>query len=82
MSKTNQNSTTETVESVIDRPTEFMHEKLATVQETAKEISDQAQKQFQTATEEASSFVRKNPGLAMAGALGVGVLLGVALRNR
>lgn len=35
-----------------------------------------------TARRQGEEFVRDNPGIALAGALGVGVLLGMALRDR
>ena len=35
-----------------------------------------------TARSEAESAIRRNPGLAIAGAVGVGILLGMALKSR
>ena len=43
--------------------------------ETARETTAQL-------TESGSRFVRENPGLAVAGAIGVGVLIGLMVRNR
>ncbi|MBY6141488.1 hypothetical protein KUV26_18770 [Leisingera daeponensis] len=63
------------------------------VKEQAAQTVQQAQEQFdaglqyssgelQRLATEGRSFVKKNPGLAIAGALGAGVLLGLAMRNR
>ncbi|QAX28108.1 hypothetical protein [Leisingera sp. NJS204] len=63
------------------------------VKEQAAQTVQQAQEQIdaglqyssgemQRLTKEGQAFVRKNPGLAIAGALGVGVLLGLAMRSR
>lgn len=49
-----------------------------TVQQATQKISETAA----TATEQGTAFVRENPGLALAGALGVGVLIGLAMRER
>lgn len=45
---------------------------------TAKDIGVQAK----TAQDAATDAVRRNPGMAVAGALGIGVLLGLALARR
>ncbi len=61
--------------------------------EAAQDSFDQAARQAQAVTEQASQevdkmvktgtrFVRENPGTAIAGAVGVGVLVGLALRGR
>lgn len=43
-----------------------------------RELSDQVSR----ATEEGTRFVRENPGLALAGAVGIGVLIGLSMRSR
>ncbi|MDC0656639.1 hypothetical protein N6L27_01350 [Leisingera sp. SS27] len=59
----------------------------------AQEAVEQAQEHLQAGisygkgeidrlTSQSRDFIRKNPGLAVAGALGAGVLLGLALRRR
>ncbi|SNT23260.1 DUF883 family protein [Tropicimonas sediminicola] len=45
---------------------------------TAQQLGETAQQ----ATEEGARFVRENPGLALAGALGVGLLIGLSVRGR
>lgn len=63
------------------------------VKEQAAQAVQQAQEQvdaglqyssseLQRMTSEGREFVKKNPGLAVAGALGAGVLLGLAMRSR
>jgi ElaB/YqjD/DUF883 family membrane-anchored ribosome-binding protein len=49
--------------------------------DTLKKARDEAQKQPTHTSEKGAAFVRENPGLAMVGALGAGVLLGLALRK-
>ncbi|WP_299629306.1 hypothetical protein [uncultured Tateyamaria sp.] len=48
------------------------------VQDTAERVQEHAQ----TAGKQAADAVRRNPGLAVAGALGIGVLLGLAVARR
>jgi len=50
-------------------------------QDSLKTARDAAQKQLAQTSEKGVAFVRENPGLALVGALGVGVLLGLALRK-
>ncbi|AHD02519.1 hypothetical protein [Leisingera methylohalidivorans] len=63
------------------------------VKEQAAQTVQQAQEQIdaglqyssgemQRFAKEGQEFVKKNPGLAVAGALGAGVLLGLAMRSR
>lgn len=63
------------------------------VKEQAAQTVQQAQEQIdaglqyssgelQRMATEGRAFVKKNPGLAIAGALGAGVLLGLAMRSR
>lgn len=63
------------------------------VKEQASQTLQQAQDQIdaglqfssgemQRIANEGQAFVKKNPGLAVAGALGAGVLLGLAMRSR
>ena len=47
-----------------------------------RHTGEQIQDGVGTAKQQSQDFVRDNPGLALIGALGVGVLLGMALRDR
>lgn len=56
-----------------------------TVEDGARVAEDavaRAQDNVRVASRSASDAVRENPGIAMAGALGIGVLLGLALARR
>jgi ElaB/YqjD/DUF883 family membrane-anchored ribosome-binding protein len=70
--------TTDTKPSVGDRAREQVQAGRETMQQAGQKVSDTAM----TATEQGMSFVRQNPGLALAGAFGVGVLIGLAARER
>ncbi|WP_299658363.1 hypothetical protein [uncultured Tateyamaria sp.] len=66
--------------------TELMHETVKTAaNEGARQVQDTAhmlQEQASAASVQAADAVRRNPGLAIAGAVGVGVLLGLAMSRR
>lgn len=70
--------TTDHKPSMGDRAREQAQVGRETVQQASQKISETAA----TATEQGTAFVRENPGLALAGALGVGVLIGLAMRER
>ena len=55
---------------------------LETAQDTIADTSDRLQTEVNNLTKNSKAFVKDNPGVAIAGALGVGVLVGLALRNR
>lgn len=50
--------------------------------ETLDRVSSQAQRELRKVTDQTTEFVRENPGVAIAGAVGVGILVGLALRQR
>ncbi len=64
------------------RATEALEHGLETAQETVGQATKQATEELRKLTETGSKFVRENPGAAVAGAVGVGILLGLALRGR
>lgn len=46
------------------------------------EFTKEAGKEVRKATDQATTFVKDNPGMALLGAVGVGVLVGLAIRSR
>lgn len=66
--------------------TEKAREHIDSQVQTARAATDAARQQIgdsvSQATDESARFVRENPGLALAGAVGVGVLIGLAMRGR
>ena len=52
------------------------------VQAAASDAAKRATKEAETLVKSGASFVQKNPGVALAGAVGVGVILGLALNRR
>ncbi len=72
-----------------DRAAEVVGKGVETVQDAATEASLQAQIAAERANDEirkladtGTKFVRENPGAAVVGAVGLGILLGLALRGR
>ncbi len=72
-----------------ERAAEAIEKGVETAQEAATEARLQAQiaaeranDELRKMTETGTKFVRENPGTAVVGALGVGLLLGLALRGR
>ncbi|MDA8585059.1 hypothetical protein N9L47_02205 [Rhodobacteraceae bacterium] len=59
-----------------------VEESLESVQETLDRASLQARQEIRKVSEQTTSFVRENPGVAVAGAVGIGVLIGLAMRQR
>jgi len=51
-------------------------------QDAAAAAGQQVGDTISSGTQEGVRFVRENPGVAMAGAVGLGVLIGLALRGR
>lgn len=51
------------------------------VAESARQTRDQVADTTRTASAEGARFVRENPGLALAGALGLGLLIGLSVRT-
>ena len=66
----------------VDDLKNIVTDQIADLQDTAQEISDQLAKSVEGATDQGMKFVRENPGVALAGAVGLGVLLGLAMSNR
>ena len=72
-----------------ERATDAVEKSVEVAKDTAAQASEQAQlaaeranDEFRKLTETGTQFVRENPGAAVAGALGVGILVGLALRGR
>lgn len=57
-------------------------EQLETVKEASAVAQERTAEAVSKTVDESARFVRENPGVALAGALGVGVLIGLALRGR
>lgn len=84
MANTQNNGTAKT-EDVIAQAEELMKpmkETLSEVQRNLGDVSEKVEAEIKEAGEQASNFVRENPGLAIAGALGIGILAGIALNRR
>lgn len=71
-----------TVQALKNGVTESIEDTVGAAQETAKQVADQATDEFRKMSESGTKFVRDNPGVAVAGALGVGILVGLVLRGR
>jgi len=73
-----QERATQTVENGVEAAQDGMTE----AADQAKQITEQANAEIRKLTEKGTEFVRQNPGAAVAGAVGAGLLLGLALRSR
>lgn len=65
-----------------ERATEAVKENVDHVQAAAADVAKRASKEAETLVKSGSKFVKENPGMALAGAAGLGVLLGLALNRR
>ena len=55
---------------------------LSDAHERATEVAEDLSRTAKASVDEGTRFVRENPGIALAGALGLGVLIGLSLRGR
>ena len=89
MEATTEKQVRTTSENVKNTATEMANDAKSAVQDTLESAHDtldrasaQAQKDLRKVTDQTTSFVRENPGVAIAGAVGLGVLIGLTMRNR
>lgn len=61
---------------------ETAQQSVETAQEVVADTVEKTTDEFQKLAHSGKQFVRENPGTAIAGAIGVGILLGLALRGR
>lgn len=61
---------------------EYVQDAVEQVRASAGDVVNQGSAELKRASEGSVKFIKENPGLAVAGALGLGVLLGLSLRNR
>jgi len=59
-----------------------VEETLEKANETLDQVSTKAKSEIRKASEQSTEFVRENPGVAVVGAIGIGILVGLALRQR
>lgn len=71
-----------TASALKDRAMEKIEHGMETTQETFEQLTEQASEELRKLTETGTKFVRENPGTAVAGAVGLGILVGLALRGR
>ncbi|SFS21232.1 hypothetical protein [Yoonia litorea] len=72
----------ERVQETVEKGVEAVKGSAAAAQDTVGQATEQAGEELRKLTDAGTKFVRENPGAAIAGAVGVGILLGIALRNR
>lgn len=66
----------------LEKSVDVAQETVAQATEQAKLVTEQANEEIRKMAETGTKFVRENPGAAVAGAIGVGILVGLALRGR
>lgn len=69
-------------DAVAERAKAQLEESLAQTQQALDKVAAQTSDELRKLGDTSSKFVRENPAIAVAGALGVGVLIGFALRGR
>lgn len=67
---------------MMDDAKTMLNDGLADASQAAEALSRDAQREIQKVADGSAQFVRENPGVALVGALGVGVLVGLALRAK
>ena len=72
----------ETAMDVADKAKEKASDTVAVAQEKIDYAIERGSDEFERLSRNSREFVRENPGIAVAGAVGVGILLGLALRHR
>lgn len=70
------------VASAAEDAKEALTEGASQTQDAMLSVQSKAQEVGRTATQKGTAFVQENPGMALAGAVGLGVLLGLAIRPR
>ena len=58
-----------------------LDDSISDAQAVADQFSDDAKKEVRKAADHSRQFVRNNPGVAILGAVGLGVIVGMALRS-
>lgn len=69
-------------DSLADRAKEQAAQAVQTAQEHLDAGIKYSSGELQRLADQSQDFVKKNPGIAIAGALGAGILLGLAMRRR
>lgn len=64
---------------IADRARAHIDRRTEEARDAARAASDKTRETVARGTEEGARFVRENPGVALAGAVGLGVLIGLAL---
>ena len=86
MSKTSEaakaNGKTDSLPPLAAQAGDAIEKTVTATQEKASQVAAQASDEFRKMSDASMKFVRENPGAAVAGAVGVGLLLGLALRGR
>lgn len=69
-------------DSVTDQVRDQFAQQSEVLMQHGAELREQFRTTSQQLTTEGGRFVRENPGLALAGAMGMGVLIGLSVRGR
>ena len=79
---TKANGKTESQAALAAQASDAIEKTVTAAQETATQVAEQASDEFRRVSDASVKFVRENPATAIAGAVGVGVLLGLVMRGR
>lgn len=68
--------------SIMSDVKETLEDSIADTRAAVDSMTQEASKELRKVTDQTTTFVRENPGVALLGAVGVGVVVGLALRSR
>ncbi len=69
-------------ESVMQDTKEMLEQGLDDARDAVNDMARKAQTEVRNATKQTKEFVKENPGVALLGAVGIGVLVGLAIKSR
>lgn len=79
---TKQNGKDTTAQALKKNVSESVEDTMEAAQETLHQVAEQTSEELRKVADSSTRFVRENPALAVAGALGAGIIIGLAVRGR
>lgn len=67
---------------IVDTAKDKLNDSMSEARDALDTATQRASEEVRKAADQTTTFVRENPGTALLGALGLGVLVGLAMRSR